>query len=151
MTKSEAIALAAKYQSLPTYKPLVLPVPTSKNNLHTHGKGRGYHTHSYQVFRKAARLDFLEWHLEYPNFDPFIGQRGKLVLTFRWQLFTDNHRGDLMNHSQALLDSLNTFAWVDDAYINLHLDIPDDPKKMIDKENPRAVIWLNPVRVAYPR
>ena len=151
MNKSEAIQLADKYRNLPAFTPLMLPLPTSKNNLHSHGNRGGRHTRQYKRFRKDTQVCFHLWKRENPNFEEYKGSRTLLVLTFDYQLFSPTGQGDLMNHSQALLDALESkvdknsgakteLAWVNDAYINLNLVIPDDPSKMIDKENPRCVL-----------
>ena len=145
ITKAEAKQLATEYKKLPKYPPLILPIPTSKNKLRNHGRRSGYHTPQYKKFRKETAIAFQQWKPK--NFNPFKGGRSRLILTFDYQLFTQTHRGDLMNHSQALLDALNGLAWEDDAYINLDLLIPNHPSEMINKENPHCKIWLNPTHL----
>lgn len=159
MNKSEAQLLARRYQSLPTFSPLVLPLPTSKNNLHTRGNKRGWHTRDYKQFRRDTAIEFKLWHRENPGFEEYRGSRTALILTFDYQVFTPSGQGDVMNYSQALLDALESkkdkrtkvvtrLAWANDAYINLRLIIPNDPIEMIDKMNPRCVLNLNPSNIS---
>lgn len=146
MNKSEAIALAKQYEKLPQYPPLILPVPTSKNNLHTRGNKGGWHTKEYKNFRSNTAKIFRLWSRDLGGFSPFQGSK-YLHLKFRYQLFRASHAGDPKNHEQALLDALKGFAWEDDAYIHLDNVLPLTPDELVDKDNPRCVIWLNPIQI----
>lgn len=159
MNKSEAQLLAKHYQQLPTFTPLVLPLPTSKNNLHARGHRSGWHTKTYKRFRDNTAKLFTIWHRHNPDFQEYQGSRTKLVLTFDYQIVTKTGQGDVMNYSQALLDALESktdkrtgfktpLAWANDAYINLRLIIPDDPSEMIDRDNPHCTLWLNPSQIS---
>ena len=157
-SKKEAIALAEKYRCAHRYTPLVLPVPTSKNNLRWHGRYRSGHTSDYSNFRQEVRHRFALWKKQNPTFEPFHGNRRLLVLTFDYQLVTEDATHDLANFSQALLDSLSggkdkgrivpPLAWYDDRPINLHLQIPDNLDDMIDPINPHCKLFLNPTKIS---
>ena len=146
MNKTEAIALSNKYKNLPQFSPLVLPVPTSKNNLHTRGNRGGWHTREYRDFRLDTIRMFGLWKRENPPFEIFQGSK-YLHLKFRYQLIRASHLGDPKNHEQALLDALKEFAWADDAYVHLDNVLPITPEDLVDKENPRCIVWLNPIQI----
>lgn len=146
MNKRQAIALAEEYRNLPTFRPLVLPVPTSKNNLHVRGNRRGFHTSEHTRFRRDVKTLYRVWG-QRNRFKTFEGSK-YLHLKFRYQLFRETHKGDPKNHEQALLDSLKGMAWTDDAFIHLDNVLPDDPDQLTDKENPRCILWLNPIQIS---
>lgn len=146
MNKSEAIALANQYKNLPQFPPLVLAVPTSKNNLHTRGNRGGWHTSDYKKFRADTEKRFKLWQRQNPNFQAYRGSN-LLILKLRYQLIRANHIGDRSNHAESLLDALKGLAWVDDAYIELDSVLPMTPEDLIDKENPRCIVWLNPIQI----
>lgn len=152
LTKKQAIALAEKYESMPQLTPLILPIPTSKNNLRKVIRRGGYtsqtFTKEYKQFKKETLVAFKWWQMENEIFEPLKGQRSKLILGIQYEVIEANHKHDLANRSEALLDALKGLAWEDDAYINLTRHIPSDPSATADKENPRAIVYLNPYQIS---
>lgn len=152
LTNKQAIALAEKYKHMPELDPLVLPVPTSKNRLRKviKIKKKTVQTFSddYKTFKQSARIDFAIWKSKNPKFEAFQGQRSRLILSIKYEVIDPDHRCDLANRSEALLDALKGLAWEDDAYINLTRHIPSNPAQTANSSNPRAIVYLNPYQIS---